>query len=154
MVLYLQMSAPGAALWWFETYHNLLNQLSWQNWTWHIWQVEKTAWLQLSSSLPVAILRNQQNWCRPHSRPPSRVLRAPCTSMHITVPFGAEAPSNHVVQAWAIPPPSWGLLSRWHRQQTTTPKTNGASSAWTQPQSEEISLFVLPQMTLSHEKGI
>ena len=46
---------------------------------------------------------------------------------HITVPFGAEAPSGHVAQAWAIPPPSWGLLSQWHQQQTTTPETNGAS---------------------------
>ena len=35
----------------------------------------------------------------------------------------------HVVQVWAIPPPSWGLLSRWHRQQTTTPETNEASSS-------------------------
>ena len=34
---------------------------------------------------------------------------------------------GHVAQAWAIPPPSWGLLSRWHRQETTTPETNGAS---------------------------
>ena len=36
---------------------------------------------------------------------------------HIIVPFGAEAPSSHVTQAWAILPPSWGLLSQWHRQQ-------------------------------------
>ena len=35
-------------------------------------------------------------------------------------------------QAWAIPPPSWGLLSQWHRQQTTTTETNEASSARTQ----------------------
>ena len=34
----------------------------------------------------------------------------PCPR-HIIVPFGAEAPSGHVAQAWAIPPPSWGLLS-------------------------------------------
>ena len=37
----------------------------------------------------------------------------PCPR-HITVPFGAEAPSGHVAQAWAIPPPSWGLLSQCH----------------------------------------
>ena len=43
----------------------------------------------------------------------------PCPR-HFTVPFGAEAPSDHVVQAWAIPPPSWGLLSQWHRQETAT----------------------------------
>ena len=58
----------------------------------------------------------------------------PCPR-HFTVPFGAEAPSGHVAQAWAIPPPSWGLLSRWHRQETTTPETNGASSARTQQHS-------------------
>ena len=58
----------------------------------------------------------------------------PCPR-HFTVPFGAEAPSGHVAQAWAIPPPSWGLLSRWHRQETTTPETNEASSAWTQQHS-------------------
>ena len=58
----------------------------------------------------------------------------PCTR-HIIVPFGAEASSGHVAQAWAIPPPSWGLLSQWHRQQTTTPETNEASSARTQQQS-------------------
>ena len=52
----------------------------------------------------------------------------PCPR-HITVPFGAEAPSGHVTQAWAFPPPSWGLLFQWHRQQTTTPETNEASSA-------------------------
>ena len=57
----------------------------------------------------------------------------PCPR-HI-VPFGAEAPSGHVAQAWAIPPPSWGLLSQWHRQQTTTPETNEASSARTQRHS-------------------
>ena len=34
----------------------------------------------------------------------------PC-SQHITVPFGAEAPSGHVAQAWAIPPPSRGSCS-------------------------------------------
>ena len=58
----------------------------------------------------------------------------PCPR-HFTVPFGAEAPSGHVAQAWAIPPPSWGLLSRWHRQETTTPETNEASSARTQQHS-------------------
>ena len=41
----------------------------------------------------------------------------PCPR-HFIVPFGAEAPSGHVAQAWAIPPPSWDLLSQWHRQQT------------------------------------
>ena len=46
---------------------------------------------KLLSSLPVSL---------------SRVL-----PRHITVPFGAEAPSGHVAQASAIPPPSWGLLS-------------------------------------------
>ena len=51
---------------------------------------------------------------------PSRVLRTP---RHITVPFGAEAPSGHVAQAWTIPSPSWGLLSQWHRQQMTTSKS-------------------------------
>ena len=58
----------------------------------------------------------------------------PCPR-HIIVPFGAEALSGHAAQAWAIPPPSWGLLSQWHRQQTTTPETNGASPARTQRHS-------------------
>ena len=58
----------------------------------------------------------------------------PCPR-HIIVPFGAEASSSHVAQAWAIPPPSWGLLSQWHRQQTTSPETNGASPARTQGHS-------------------
>ena len=44
-----------------------------------------------------------------------------------TVQFGAEAPSGHVTQAWAIPPFFWGLLSRGRRQQA-----NEASSAQTQ----------------------
>ena len=51
----------------------------------------------------------------------------PCPR-HFIVPFGVEAPSGHVAQAWAIPPLSRGLLSQWHRQQTTTPETNKASS--------------------------
>ena len=35
IVLYLQIFAPGAALWWFKTYQNHLPSfLSWQNWTW------------------------------------------------------------------------------------------------------------------------
>ena len=42
----------------------------------------------------------------------------PCPR-HFTVPFGAKAPSDHVVQAWASPPPMTpfgGLGSpRWHR---------------------------------------
>ena len=45
-------------------------------------------------------LKNQQNCCHPHC------------PRHITVPFGAEAPSGHVVQAWAIPPLFWNLLSQ------------------------------------------
>ena len=49
------------------------------------------------------------------------ILATPCPR-HITVPFGAEVPSGHVAQAWAIPPPSQGLLSQWHRQQTTMPE--------------------------------
>ena len=55
------------------------------------------------------------------------VSGTPC-NRHIIVLFAAEAPSGHVAQAWAIPSPSWGLLSQWHRQQTTTPETNEASS--------------------------
>ena len=66
---------------------------------------------------------------------------SPCPR-HFIVPFGAEAPSGHVAQAWAIPPSSWGLLSQWHRQQTTTPETNGASPARTQRHSQEISRFI------------
>ena len=58
----------------------------------------------------------------------------PCPR-HFTVPLSAEAPSDHVVQAWAIQPPSWGLLSQWHRQETTMPETNEASSARTQRHS-------------------
>ena len=51
----------------------------------------------------------------------------PCPR-HIIVPFGAEAPSGHVAQAWAIPPPSWDLLSQWHRQQTrSVPRPNPAT---------------------------
>ena len=36
----------------------------------------------------------------------------PCPR-HIIVPFGAEAPSGHAAQAWAIPPPSWGGMAGW-----------------------------------------
>ena len=50
----------------------------------------------------------------------------PCLR-HITVAFGAKAPTGHVAQTWAIPLPFWGLLSQRHRQQTTTPETNEAS---------------------------
>ena len=74
------------------TYHDLPSRLSWQNWTWHIWQVLKNRAKLMLSSLPVS--------------------GTPCPR-HIIVPFGAEAPSGHAAQAWAIPPPSWGLLSQW-----------------------------------------
>ena len=77
----------------------------------------------------------------------------PCPR-HFIVLFGAEAPSGHVALAWAIPPPSWDLLSQWHRQQTTTPETNEASSARTQRHSWEISRFIWQQITLLYEKGV
>ena len=39
-VPYLQIFAPGAALWWFQPHQNHFpSRLSWQNWTWHICQV-------------------------------------------------------------------------------------------------------------------
>ena len=61
----------------------------------------------------------------------SRLLRSPCTSLYVR--FGVEASFGpRVTQAWAIPPPSWGLLSQRHRQLTTTPETNDLSSARTQ----------------------
>ena len=62
----------------------------------------------------------------------SWVLRGPGTSPYHLRP-------KHLRATWprprAIPPPSWGLLSRWHRQQTTTPEMNEASSARTQRHS-------------------
>ena len=67
----------------------------------------------LSSSLPVS---------------PSRVLRALSTSLYHLVP-------KHLWATWPRPeqshllPEIWGLLSQWHRHQTTTPE---ASSALTQ----------------------
>ena len=61
---------------------------------------------------------------------PSRVLLAPGTSSYHLVPKHLRATW---AQAWTIPPPSWGLLSQWHRQQTTTPETIGASPARPQP---------------------
>ena len=80
---------------------------------------------------------------------PSRVLRAYGTSPYHSVP---EHFRTTRCQAWAISPPPWGLLSQWHRQETTTPETNGASSAQTQPQFKEISRFIKPRITLFHEK--
>ena len=76
----------------------------------------------------------------------------PCPR-HITVPFGAEALPGHVARASAIPPPSRGLLSQWHRQQTTTPKTNETYTARTQSHSYEISRLIWRQITLLWEKG-
>ena len=129
---------------WFKNQQNCCRP------TWH----QKPAKL-LSSYLPVSpsrVLRApgtspyhlvpkhlRTTWSRPeqsHLLPEAcspngtDISGTPCPR-HFTVPFGAEAPSDHVVQAWAIPPPSWGLLSQWHRQETTTPETNGASSART-----------------------
>ena len=133
MVSYLQIFAPGAALWWFQTYQDHLpSLLSWQNWTWHICQVKK------NSKTAVVLLDTCQ--VKKNSKTAVVLLAGvtisgtPC-SRHYIVPFFAEAPSDHVVQAWAIPPPSWGLLSQWHRQETTTLETNGASSARTQRHS-------------------
>ena len=72
---------------------------------------------------------------------------------HITVPFGAVALSGQVAQAWAIPQPSWGLLLQWHRQQTTTPEPNEASSALTLRNFWETSRFIRRQLTpLSRKK--
>ena len=67
------------------------------------------------------------NCCCPHCRCHHLGYSVPPAHHRtIIVPFGAEAPSGHLAQAWAIPPSSWGLLSQWHRQQTTTPETNKA----------------------------
>ena len=66
----------------------------------------------------------------------------PCP-LHITVPFGAEAPSGHVPRPEQSHLPSWCLPSTTflrpvlrnpigHWQQTTTPETNEASSVRTQ----------------------
>ena len=52
-----------------------------------------------------------------------------------------------MVQACAIPPPLWGLLSQWHRQETATPETNGASSAQTKQHSQEILRFIGRQIS-------
>ena len=142
-VPYLQIFAPGAA---FMMILNLSESLA------------KPLVMAKLNMAHLSSLKNEQNCCRPTCRchhlvvkfkkrakllssylpvSPSRILRAPGTSLyhHITVPFGAEAPSGHMAQAWAIPPPSWGLLSQLHRQETTTPETNGASSARTQRHS-------------------
>ena len=43
----------------------------------------------------------------------SGTYSVPACPRHFTVPFGAEAPSGHVGKAWAILPPSWGLLSQF-----------------------------------------
>ena len=45
-----------------------------------------------------------------------------------SLPFGAKAPLDDMVQVWAIPPLSRGLLYRRHQQYTTMPETNEASS--------------------------
>ena len=82
---------------------------------------------------------------------PSRVPRAPGTSPHHLV---AEAPKDHAVQVWAIPHPSWGLLSQWQRQETTRPETNGASSARTRRHSQKISRFIRQRIALFYEKGV
>ena len=117
MVPYLQIFAPCAALWWFYTYQNHLPKLN------------------MSVYMSVRKCQNMSVFVK--FKKPSEtavVLIAGVTisgtpwPRHIIVPFGAEAPSGHVAQAWAIPPPSWGLLSQRHRQQTTTPETNEASS--------------------------
>ena len=55
---------------------------------------------------------------------PSRVLRAPGTSSYHLVPKHLRATWPRPEQSHLLP---WGLLSQWHRQQTTTPETNGAS---------------------------
>ena len=116
-VPYLKTSAPSAALWWFQTQQrHLPSRLSWLNWTRHICEVQKM-------SKTAVVLHAGVN-----------ISGTPCPR-HITVLFGAEAPSDHVVQAWAIPPPSWGLFSKWHRRETTTPETNEASSVRTQRHS-------------------
>ena len=101
----------------------LPSRLSWQNWTWHMFcqaachgKTEHGIFVKFKkpSKTAVVILVGVT------------ISGTPCPR-HCTVPFGAEAPSDHVVQAWAIPPPAWGLLSQWHRRETTTPETNGAT---------------------------
>ena len=135
-VPYLQIFAPGAALWWFQTYQNHFpSRLSWQNWTWHICQVWKP------SKTAVALLDGVT------------ISSTPC-SQHFTVTLGADALTDHVVQAWANPSPFWGLLSQWHRQKTTTPETNGASSARTQRHFRKIPRFVRQRITQFHGKGV
>ena len=133
---------PSRLSWqnWTWHKHGKPSRLSWQNWTWHMNMANQAAChgktehgifvkfkkpaKLLSSYLPTAVVLLAG----------VTISGTPCPR-HFTVPFGAEAPSDHVVQAWAIPPPSWGLLSQWHRQETTTPETNGASSARTQRHS-------------------
>ena len=82
---------------------SLASLLSWQNGTWHIFQVKKTS---KTAFFLLAGVTFSGTTC----------------PRHFIVPFGAEAPSDHVVQAWAVPLLSWGLLSQWHRQETTTPE--------------------------------
>ena len=54
---------------------------------------------------------------------PSRVLGF-SVSLTNRYTIDANALSDHFDPVWAIPPTPWGLLSRWHRQMTTTPETN------------------------------
>ena len=48
---------------------------------------------------------------------------------HTTYWCTCKCCATYFLTYWAIPPPSWGLLSWWHEQQTTMLETNGA---WTQ----------------------
>ena len=71
-------------------------------------------------------LKNQQNCCRPTCRCHHLGYSVP-PALHRTIwcrsTFGPRGPGLSNPR---------GLLSQWHRQETTTPETNGASSARTQ----------------------
>ena len=131
MAMHLHFFVPGAALWWIYEWMSVMN--------------ESLAKRLVMAKLNMAYLSSLKNRAKlllsllPVS--PSRVLRAPGTSL---VPFGAEAPSGHMAKAWAIPPPSWGLLCQWHLQQTTTPETN-VSVLRLEPSDilKEISRFIM-----------
>ena len=130
-VPYLQIFAPGAALW---NFFNLLitSQAACQGKIKHgiFVKFKKPAKL-LSSSLLVS---------------PSC---APGTSLFYLVP-------KHFRALWPKPEqaPSWGLLSKWHRQQTTMSEMYETFSTRTQRHSWEILIFIWQQIMLFYEKGV
>ena len=84
-------------------------------------------------------VRTQMSW---HQLTPSRLLHAPGTSLYLMVPkhfrtIWIRLERSHLLRD------SWGLLSWWHRQQTTTPDTNEKSFAWTPHEGYIISTHII-----------